>query len=426
MKKIVLGASTALAAMTFLGSPAAAQMPGSVPTQSPAPVVMADGPGMAPVEQSSAFNTLAGTGAGRVETPARIYTEASYLLMFVSDGKSQTPIATGGPSGGVIGRPGTTQLLDTSTNYNTLSGFKVGVGGLVGATSLGFEVNAMVYGRTSDGTTLGPTSNATLARPFFDTVAKRESSIVIASPGAFTGSLDVQSSFTAWGAEANPFFRLVQGNSVNFDLITGFRYFAANERFDVFDARTVQAGGVTAFNGIGVGNGASLLVQDRISARNQFYGGTVGGRLGYANGPWFIDGTAKVSIGGVHQIVTLDGTTTLVSGGGLVGPATTPGGFLTNVANGGRTSENRFAVLPEANFQVGYQLRSWANVFAGYQVLYMSNMARAGDQVDRNINANRLPTVNTFNTRGLVSTTASTNSGDLFLHGFNFGFTLTY
>ncbi len=425
MKKIVLGASTALAAMTFLGSPAAAQMPGAMPTQSPAPVVMSDGTGMSPVEQTGGFSTLTGTGSGRVETPTRVYTEASYLLMFASDGKSQTPIATGGPSNGVIGRPGTTSLLDTSTSYNTLSGFKVGVGGLIGATSLGFEVNAMVFGRTSDGTKLGPTSSP-LARPFFDTVAKRESSIVIASPGAFTGALDVQSSLTAWGAEANPFFRLVQGNSVNFDLITGFRYFAANERFDVFDARTVQAGGVTAFNGIGVGNGASLLVQDRISARNQFYGANIGGRIGYSSGAWFIDGTAKVAIGGVHQIVTLDGTTTLVSGGGLVGPATTPGGFLTNVANGGRTSENRFAVLPEANIQLGYQLTSWANVFAGYQVLYLSNMARAGDQVDRNINPNRLPTVNTFNTRGLVSTAATTDSGDLFLHGFNFGFTLTY
>lgn len=425
MKKIVLGASTALAAMTFLGAPAAAQMPGSMPTQPPAPVVVADGTGMSPVEQMGGFRTLTGTGAGRVETATRVYTEASYLLMFASDGKSQTPIATGGPSNGVIGRPGTTQLLDTSTSYNTLSGFKVGVGGLIGATSLGFEVNAMVFGRTSDGTTLGPTSTP-LARPFFDTVAKRESSIVIASPGAFTGALDVKSSLTAWGAEANPFFRLVQGNTVNFDLITGFRYFAANERFDAFDARTVQAGGVTAFNGIGVGNGASLLVQDRISARNQFYGANIGGRIGYSSGPWFIDATAKVAIGGVHQIVTLDGTTTLVSGGGLVGPATTPGGFLTNVANGGRTSENRFAVLPEANIQLGYQLTSWANVFAGYQVLYLSNMARAGDQVDRNINPNRLPTVNTFNTRGLMSTAATTDSGDLFLHGFNFGFTLTY
>ena len=420
MKKFVLGASTALAALSFLGSPAAAQMPGAMPPQ---PVVMGDGTGMAAPEPTGAYTTLSGTGG--VNAASKLYVEASYLLMFVSDNRSQTPIATGGPSNGVIGRPGTTLLTDTSTNYHTLSGFKIGVGGLVGATSLGFELSGMAFGRTSDTTSLGPVATGVLARPFFDPAARRESSVVVSSPGAFTGSLEVQSSTTAWGAEANPFFRVVQGNSVNFDLITGFRYFSVDEGFTVYDSRRVLAGGVAAFDGLGVGNGASLLIQDRISARNQFFGGNIGGRMSYSGGRFFIDGTAKVAIGGVHQIVTVDGTTTL-TGGGLVGPATTAGGVLANLANGGRTSENRFAVLPEANFQVGYQLRSWANVFAGYQVLYMSNMARAGDQVDRNINANRLPTVNTFNTRGLVSTTASTNSGDLFLHGFNFGFTLTY
>jgi len=427
MKSIALGASTALAALTCLGSPAAAQLPGALPMQPPAPVVTTDaGMGAAPAESSGSFDMLSRvpglSGVGRVDSPARLYTEASYLLMFVSNNRSETPIATGGPSNGVIGRPGTTTLLDTGTSYNSISGFKVGVGGLVGATSLGFELSGMAFGRTSDGTTI---SGGTLARPFNDTVNRRESSVVVASPGAFAGTLDVQSSFSAWGAEANPFFRLVQGNSVNFDVITGFRYFSADERFDVYDARRVLAGGVSAFNGIGVGNGGSLLVQDHVSARNQFYGGNIGGRLSYARGAFFVDTTAKIAVGGVHQIVTLDGTTTLVSGGGLVGAATTAGGFLANTGNGGRTSENRFAVLPEANLQVGYQLRSWANVFAGYQVMYLSNMARAGDQVDRNINPNRLPTVNTFGSRG-PSGAATADSGDLFLHGFNFGFTLTY
>ena len=427
MKTIALGASTALAALSFLGSNAAAQMPGLMPTQPPAPTVQADVMAMpAAGESVGAFSTLSGTGAGRGEAPARMYAEASYLLMFVSNNRSETPLATGGPSNGVIGRPGTTNLLDTSTSYNTLSGFKIGVGGLVGATSLGFEISGMAFGRASDGATLGPVTSGVLARPFRDP-AGRESSVVVSSPGAFTGSLDVQSSITAWGAEANPFFRVVQGNSINFDLITGFRYFSVDESLAIYDSRRVLAGGVAAFDGIGVGNGSSLVIQDRFSARNQFFGGNIGGRLSYASGTgFFIDGTAKVAIGGVHQIVTVDGTTTL-TGGGLVGPATTAGGVLANVANGGRSSENRFAVLPEANIQLGYQLRSWANVFVGYQVMYLSNMARAGDQVSRSLNPNSLPSVSTFNTRGLASTgVASTTSGDLFLHGFNFGFTLTY
>ena len=425
MKKFVFGASTALAALSFLGMPAAAQMPGAMPATQP--VVMGDATGVATGEPAAgAYSTLAGYGTGGVGAASKLYVEASYLLMFVSDNRSQTPLVTGGPSNGVLGQPGTTRLLDTGTNYHTLSGFKIGVGGLVGATSLGFELNGVSFGTVSSGTTLGPVATGVLARPFFDPVARRESSVVVSSPGAFAGSVAVQSSLTAWGAEANPFFRVVQGTSVNFDLITGFRYFSVSEGFDAYDSRRVLAGGVAAFDGLGVGNGSSLLIQDHISARNQFYGGNVGGRMSYSSGRFFVDGTAKVAIGGVHQIVTVDGTTTL-TGGGLVGPATTAGGVLANLANGGRSSENRFAVLPEANVQLGFQLTSWANVFAGYQVMYLSNMARAGDQVNRNLSPSGLPSVPGFTTRNLRATdVASATSGDLFLHGFNFGFTLTY
>ena len=127
----------------------------------------------------------------------------------------------------------------------------------------------------------------------------------------------------------------------------------------------------------------------------------------------------------MHQIVSRDGSTTLV-GGGLVGPATTGGGFLANAANSGSRNNNDFAVLPEANLQLGYQATSWLNVFAGYQVIYLSSMARPVDQIDRSINSTGLATVNTFNTRNLTSTAGTIQNSDLFLHGFNFGLTIVY
>ena len=440
MKKFALGATAALAAFSWLGASASAQLPGAMPTQAPAPVVSTETlgttpVGVAPASEVYAYDTLTATpGLGStvgVGGPgvggARYYAEASYLLMFVSDGGSGVPLATGGTANGVLGRPGTTTLLNSSTDYDILSGFKIGVGGLNGATNLGFEANVIVLGNTTDATTVGPVTNGVLARPFLDTANRTsvENAVVLASPGAFTGSIDARTVFSAYGAEANPFFRLVQGNSVNFDLITGFRYFAANERLDVYDSRTILAGGVSAFNGLGVGAGSQLLTEDHVSARNQFYGLNLGARLSYASGPWFVDLTGKVAIGGVHQIVTLDGKTTLI-GGGLVGPTTTAGGFLANIANGGSRNNNDFAVLPEGNAQLGYQATSWLNVFAGYQVIYLSNMARPADQVSRAIASNRLATVNTFNSRGITATDSRIDSNDVFIHGFNFGFTVVY
>ncbi|MGL6075223.1 MAG: BBP7 family outer membrane beta-barrel protein [Fimbriiglobus sp.] len=432
MKKFFLGAGAALA---LLSMPASAQSP----SQKPAPivpasdVVSADMPATTAdpgLQQTGAFNILNGipgvVGGSGGGSPARMYTEASYLLMFVSDANAAGPLLTGGTAQGVLGRPGTSVLSNGESSYGVLNGFKVGVGGLVGATSLGFEANTMVFGNVSDRQTFGPTSATLLARPINNTAGRTESAIAIAAPTAFIGGYDETISLSAWGFEANPFFRLVQGNSVNFDFITGFRYFNVNEKLDIYDSRTVLPGGATAFNGIGLGSGAQLVVHDKFSARNQFYGWNVGGRLSYANGPLFVDLTAKVAIGGVRQLVNVDGTTTLVSGGGLVGPSTTPGGLLANPSFTGERAENRFAVLPEGNLQVGYQLSSWMNVFAGYQVMYMSSMARATEQVSRDMNPSSIPTLNTYNARAIRPAMVEVKEADLFLHGFNFGFTITY
>jgi hypothetical protein len=434
MKKYFLGAGAALA---LLSAPLFAQ----TGTQKPAPIVPASdmpafGEANAPmgsVEQAGAFDVLSRvpgmnfTPGNAGYAPARVYTEASYLLSFVSDAQFAGPTLTGGTNGGILGRPGTTTLAgEEKTSYGTLSGFKVGIGGLIGATSVGFETNVMVFGNVNDRVTFGPTSAALLTRPFYDTVAKRENAIAIAAPGAFTGGFDQTTTLSAWGFEANPFFRLVQGSSVNFDIITGFRNFNVNEKLDIYDSRRLQTGGVSAFNGIGIGNGAQLVVHDKYSTRNNFYGLNLGGRLSYSNGPWFIDATAKVAIGGVHQVLNIDGTTTLVSGGGLVSTTTAPGGLLASPGVNGDHTENRFAVLPEGNIQLGYQLTSWANVFAGYQVMYVSSVARPTEQINRNLNPNNIPTVSTFTTRGIGVQNVDVKETDIFLHGFNFGFTILY
>ena len=438
MKKFFLGASAALA---LISGKVGAQ---SLPSQPPAPVVSASAEaypsamsGGAPVMSydggsSGSTDVLAGSGtlvgSGAVSSPgARIYTEASFLLMWTNNGQHNFPIATGGPSLGIVGRPGTTLFAgNDSVDYGSMPGFKVGVGGLVGATSVGFEANLFVLGRVSENMDVGPTATTVLARPFFDVSSRRESSKLLAAAGAFTGGLSVNNTNQIWGFETNPFFRIVQGNSVSLDVVTGFRYLSVNERLDIYDSTRLQGGGVSAFDGIGLAAPSILATHDKYGVRNQFYGANIGGRLSFTRGALFLDAIGKIAIGGVRQVVNVDGTTSLLSGGGLVSTATTPGGFYANLAATGERSENRFAVLPEGSLQLGYQMTSWLNVFGGYQVMYLSSVARPGDQVDRNINVNNLPTVPTYTSRGLTKTVAGVNESDLFIHGFTFGLTLTY
>jgi len=368
------------------------------------------------------WGNAVGIGGGMAPS-SRFYTEASYLLMYVSDATINQPILTTGLAGGT----GTRTLAGSrDTDYDVMSGFKIAVGGLVGGNSIGVDVNAMFLGRVSDTQTFGPQSGTLYARPFFDTTLRSENAKVLASPGAFTGSLVVDNAVSAWGAEFNPFYRVVQGNSVSLDVITGFRFFSVNEGLNVYDSTRVLPGGTTAFNGIGLGANSIVLTHDKFSVRNNFYGGNIGGRISFSRGSVFLDASAKVAIGGVHQILNVDGTTTLAAGGGLVGPTTTAGGFLANPSFTGTRSENRFAVLPEGNITLGYQMSSWLNIFAGYQGLYLSNVARPQEQLNRNFAATNLATTPTYSARGLSSRNLDIQESDIFMHGFTFGFTITY
>ncbi len=440
MRKFILGASAALAAAA---GHAAAQ---GLPTQAPAPIVPAQaaapapapavfpaGPvgGGAPVVPIGDPGPAAGVdfGAGPANGGARFYTEGSYLLMFLDSGSIPIPLLTGGPSQGIVGRPGTTLVAgNQSVDYSATSGFRVGVGGWLGDDMrIGLEANGLYLGPQSANATYGGGSGVVLARPFFDPTTRRENSVLIASPGAFAGGMTVANSAQAWGYEVGPFWRAIQGDRVAVDLITGFRQFQWQESLNIFSSSQLLAGGTSAFNGFGLGPGAGIVVNDRFGTTSTFYGGNVGARMSFGRGGLFADLTGKVAIGGVSQIVNVDGTTSVVRGGPFVSTATAPGGFLASGNYLGRRTDSRFAVLPEGDLKVGYQFTSWLNLFVGYQVLYLSSVARPGDQLTRNIALTQLETSPTFSNRG-TRPAAITDVQDhgLWLHGFSFGVTLMY
>ncbi|OWK43477.1 BBP7 family outer membrane beta-barrel protein [Fimbriiglobus ruber] len=434
MKKFILGASMALGVAA--GEVGAQQLPTT--TQSPAPVVSLTAPPGGTVTESapttvttgdalgaSLFPSGGGGAGGGGSGPAtRIYTEASYLLMFTNHSNIATPLATGGPALGILGNAGTTTLLgNDSVGYGTMSGIKVGIGGFVGDSRFGFEGDVMYIGRVTDTQGIGPTSSMVVARPFYDPVTKQQNSVIIAAPGAYNGAIEQNAGMQVWGFETNPFIRLAQGGPVTFDLITGFRFFQETESLNLYSASTLLPGGVTAFDGLGLSSG-SVSTHDLISTRNQFYGGQVGGRMSYATGRWFLDLTGKIAIGGVREVVNVNGSTTLTNGP-LVAPTSTAGGFYGSGNYLGQMTQNKFGVLPELNLQLGFQVTSWMNVFAGYQLMYLNHVARPGDQLNANIAVSQLPTSPTYSTKFPTVSNGITDA-DLWLHGFNFGLTLTY
>ena len=59
--------------------------------------------------------------------------------------------------------------------------------------------------------------------------------------------------------------------------------------------------------------------------------------------------------------------------------------------NIGHYTQDNFAVVPELDLKLGFQFTRHTRLVVGYDVLYWSNVARAGEQIDRTVNSTLLP-----------------------------------
>ena len=57
----------------------------------------------------------------------------------------------------------------------------------------------------------------------------------------------------------------------------------------------------------------------------------------------------------------------------------------------GTHDSQQFSLLPEIGFTLGYDLTSRLKATAGYTLLYWSNVARPGDQIDLNVDSRQFP-----------------------------------
>ena len=64
---------------------------------------------------------------------------------------------------------------------------------------------------------------------------------------------------------------------------------------------------------------------------------------------------------------------------------TLPVGVLTQASNSGQFTTSTLAVLPEGTLRVGFRFESRSRVYVGYNLLYLSEAVRPGEQVDRGV-----------------------------------------
>ena len=222
-----------------------------------------------------------------------------------------------------------------------------------------------------------------MARPYFQPAfggeAAGEAAQLVSYPDLLSGRISYASSTRLWGADMNLRHRLNCGPRWWLDGFAGYRHVQLNDTLDIREDLTNLQ-----FTP-GAGETQRFIVHDHFSTRNRFNGGQIGleGEVKILR-RWFIAGNAKLAIGSVRQIVNIDGSTTFVNSS--EGTVTGRGGLYALVSNIGRYERNEFAVVPEFGIKIGFDINDHWRVYAGYNVLYISSVVRAGDQIDRVVN----------------------------------------
>jgi hypothetical protein len=218
--------------------------------------------------------------------------------------------------------------------------------------------------------------NPVLARPFIDANTGGQSAQLISYPGLLSGTYVFDSTVRFWGVDAHLRRRMCCGPRWWLDGFVGYRHLNLADTIDINENLQVLDPSAA---------GTRFLVNDHFATRNNFNGGQFGleGELKIFR-RWFLGGNVKLAVGGVHQIVNIDGATTFIAPGGA--PVTGRGGLYALVSNIGRFERTDFAIANEVGIKLGYEINDHWRIYAGYNLMYLSNVVRAGDQIDRVVN----------------------------------------
>jgi hypothetical protein len=171
-------------------------------------------------------------------------------------------------------------------------------------------------------------------------------------------------------------------------LLLGYRYLELRDHLGVTEELTT-IGGVdeTTAN---ENPSSSLYVQDEFDTKNEFQGGQIGMSLAVNRNRWWLQVTPKIGFGTTFETANVYGNT--ITTDALGTERSYPQvGLLAQPSNFGNHSDQKFAVVPEVGLTLGYQLTPRLEATFGYSFLYWSNVARAGDQIDFDVNSTYIP-----------------------------------
>jgi hypothetical protein len=334
------------------------------------------------------------------------------LLWWTKNQPLPVPVITTGPAAqgagaGSLGAPGTTSL-DGPLHNGLDGGGRISLGGWFDAAhTVGMNGTFLWLDQQTAG--FGAFDRSGTGSFVINEPVAGLTSTQISAPGLATGGVSVGAASRLYGGDINLLYNLYRDSAWTINLVGGYRYLELDESINitantnVFTATTYtdSAGNVLAT----APPGSTITIIDQFRTRSQFNGGQLGAEFQYLFGRWSLSGSARLAIGDTHEIITINGATNVIPVNGS--PVPLVGGNFATIQIG-RYAIDRFALAPEAQLNIGYQFTPWMRGSIGYNFLYLSSVARPGNQIDNSYD-------------GTIHPLVPMTSSSYWAHGLNLG-----
>ena len=318
-------------------------------------------------------------------TPSPSFVFRGEALLWWTDGMDTPPLVTTSPIGtdqadaGVLGQPDTVILYggDKVTD-DVRAGGKYSVTAWV-SPCLALEASYLNLGRESTKFFAASNGDPIIARPFLNIQNGQEQSGLTGFPATFAGSLNAVATTELDFVDLVVRKSVAEQCRVQVDVLLGYRYGQLEDDLRITDINQFVAFGAGA---------PTLSIVDDFSTRNEFHGFECGVVAGIQESCWTVEFLLKLSVGNTKSRITIDGSTTSTTGQNETNDV---GGFLALLTNIGTFERDEFTIMPEIGLTLSRQLRCGWEASFGYTFLYWSQLARSGDQIDRNLNPSLFP-----------------------------------
>jgi len=318
---------------------------------------------------------LAQQAPAAMDGPSRWSVGAEALFAWFKGSPTPVPIITDS----YVDAPDVNVFLGGgSVDTNPNAGFRITgayrIDSRVGVELTGFYIPTR---STSSGvSSTGQPGSIDLYLPFFDVTQHEENVTEISYWPTYRGSAQATLSNNLGGGEFNATWAMPPQDAWRVDLLGGFRFLQLRETYTI-----------TTSSPYNPPNPADIWnTTDTFDARNRFYGLQVGARAAYDAGPWVGSVMGKVAFGTMQQRVSVSGFLETNDYTNYGPTQLFPGAYFALPSNSGEHTHNTFAAVPEIALNLGYRFTPRATVYVGYSFLWASNVARPGEQINRNIN----------------------------------------